>query len=123
MSTSIYGTSSFHWLIAVLLLGACGGGGGSRVNEVGPDSGIVVDTPPQTSISVAPALITKDTTASIGFRSNQENSTFECRIDNGNIYSCNSPQEFDYLDDGLHRFEVRATNVNGTIDATWASPR
>ena len=117
MSTSNY---AFHWLIAVLLLGACGGGGGSRINGVGPDSGIVVDTPPQTSISVAPALITKDTTASIGFRSNQENSTFECRIDNGNIYSCNSPQEFDYLDDGLHRFEVRATNVNGTIDATWA---
>ena len=79
MSTSNY---AFHWLIAVLLLG---GGGGSRINGVGPDSGIVVDTPPQTSISVAPALITKDTTASIGFRSNQENSTFECRIDNGTI--------------------------------------
>ena len=36
------------------------------------------------------------------------------------MYSCTSPAELADLSDGAHRFEVRATNTNGTVDPTWA---
>jgi hypothetical protein len=101
-------------LVVTFFLSACGGGGG------GGSAPVVVDTAPQTTITGSPTTPINSTSVTIAFSSNQTNSTFQCRLDNGSIYSCTSPDELVDLSDGAHRFEVRATNTNGTVDPTWA---
>ena len=101
-------------LVVTFFLSACGGGGG------GGSALVVVDTAPQTTITGSPTTPINSTSVTIAFSSNQTNSTFQCRLDNGSIYSCTSPDELVDLSDGAHRFEVRATNTNGTVDPTWA---
>ncbi|MEE3133805.1 MAG: hypothetical protein VX298_09590, partial [Pseudomonadota bacterium] len=102
------------WLVVIFYLSACGGGGG------GGSEPVAVDTPPQTTITDAPTTPNNSDAATIAFSANQTNATFQCRLDSGSIYSCTSPEELADLSDGAHRFEVRATNTNGTVDPTWA---
>ncbi|MEO3924804.1 right-handed parallel beta-helix repeat-containing protein [Micromonosporaceae bacterium B7E4] len=77
-------------------------------------------TAPQTTIASAPPVSTSSTTATFTFGSSQPGSTFECRLDGVPFAACTSPREYPGLAVGDHRFEVRATNANGSGDQSPA---
>jgi Bacterial Ig-like domain len=74
--------------------------------------------PPETTIDSKPEALTNSTSASFSFSSNEAGSSFECKLDSPNFTSCTSPQNYSNLSDGLHTFQVRATDVAGNVDAT-----
>ncbi len=78
-------------------------------------------TPPDTRIDAGPADPTNETTASFEFSSNEEDSTFACRLDAGEYSGCSSPQAYMGLVDGEHTFAVQATDAAGNTDVTPAS--
>ncbi|MBK8294353.1 MAG: PD40 domain-containing protein [Solirubrobacterales bacterium] len=80
--------------------------------------------PPETDITVGPAedeVLTVDN-ADFEFVSNEDNSTFECRLDeNGNPGSwgnCSSPFNTGAQNDGEYTFNVRAIDPSGNVDPT-----
>jgi len=78
--------------------------------------------PPQTTIDVKPPPFTADPRPSFTFSSNESGTVFECRVDSADFASCTSPfAPAAALDDGRHRFEVRAMNVAGVRDASPAA--
>jgi Bacterial Ig-like domain/WD40-like Beta Propeller Repeat len=61
-------------------------------------------------------------TTSVAFSSNDEEATFECKLDDGNFEPCTSPKEYPDLAEGsAHTFEVRAVDTAGNTDPTPAS--
>lgn len=81
----------------------------------------LVDTlPPQTTITGNPTD-PSNASASFSFGSNEEQSTFECRLDSGNFSACTSPQSYSGLSNGAHTFAVRAIDQVGNIDPTPAN--
>jgi hypothetical protein len=78
-------------------------------------------TPPETAIDTGPSGTVSSTTASFRFSSNESNSTFECKLDDGAFQSCTSPKEYNGLSDGSHTFYVKATDAAGNTDAGPAS--
>jgi hypothetical protein len=78
-------------------------------------------TPPDTSINLAPALSTPDTTASFTFSANEFGSTFECSLDAAVFGACSSPVTYTDLSLGEHTFEVRAVDPADNTDPTPAS--
>ncbi|HEU0022380.1 MAG TPA: VCBS repeat-containing protein [Dehalococcoidia bacterium] len=78
-------------------------------------------TPPETSLDSGPPSATADTTASFSFSSSEAGSSFECRLDNGPLTSCSSPESYTGLMGGAHTFQVVATNAAGNPDPTPAS--
>ena len=82
----------------------------------------VVDlTPPDTTITSAPASPTNATDATIAFTSTEPGSTFECQLDGGGFSSCTSPQTYTGLAAGSHTVDVRATDSAGNTDPAPAS--
>ena len=82
----------------------------------------VVDlTAPQTAIVLAPATPTNATTASFSFTAGEPGSTFACRLDGGAWSACTSPRGYSGLGEGLHAFEVRATDAAGNTDGSPAA--
>jgi hypothetical protein len=82
---------------------------------------VVVDgTPPETTIDSAHPALTKSTSASFAFSSN-EAGAFECRLDGAAFSSCTSPISYTGLGEGGHTFAVRATDAAGNTDQTPAS--
>jgi len=82
----------------------------------------VVDTvAPETTITDGPSDLTKDSTPTFQFTSDEAGSTFECSLDAGNFAPCESPYTTTPLDDGQHTFEVRATDPTGITDQSPAS--
>lgn len=77
-------------------------------------------TPPDTVITGGPAPIVGTRTAELTFHSTERNSRLECRLDGGPWTYCSSPSLFSNLPAGPRRFEVRATDVAGNVDATPA---
>jgi hypothetical protein len=55
------------------------------------------------------------------FTSSEKHSSFECKLDDGNYETCSSPKTYSSLDDGEHRFRVRAVDRAGNPDASPAS--
>jgi DNA-directed RNA polymerase specialized sigma24 family protein len=55
------------------------------------------------------------------FTSSEAHSSFECKLDDGPYASCSSPKTYRGLEDGAHRFRVRATDRAGNHDASPAS--
>jgi Ca2+-binding RTX toxin-like protein len=87
--------------------------------EVHP-CGYVPDTSaPETALDVAPDALTTDTTAIFEF-SSEPGSTFECALDGGSSAPCESPKTYSPLGDGVHTFEVSATDAEGNTDPTPA---
>jgi hypothetical protein len=72
--------------------------------------------PPTTSITSAPGIVTNDNTPTIEFTSSKPDSTFECRVDDGDFAACTSPHTTTQLDDGQHTVAVRATDSIGNVD-------
>ena len=80
--------------------------------------GVTADaTPPETTIDSGPSGPTNDASPSFGFSSDDPGASFECRLDSNqeaDFQPCSSPQAYSSLTDGLHTFEVRATDTVGT---------
>jgi M6 family metalloprotease-like protein len=78
-------------------------------------------TAPDTTITagVGEGATVEATTAAFGFAS-EPGATFECRIDGGAWVVCSSPQTYS-LAVGAHRFEVRAADAAGNVDASPAA--
>jgi outer membrane protein OmpA-like peptidoglycan-associated protein len=82
-------------------------------------------TPPDTAIGSTPDPISGDT-ATFAFTSDEADSTFECRVDEGQWSPCSSPHNLTGLSSGSHTFEVRATDASGNTDPepatyTWTA--
>jgi CSLREA domain-containing protein len=84
--------------------------------------GFTIDTdPPETTIVSGPTDPTDDPTPTFEFSSDEPGS-LECRMDTGPWEDdCTSPFTAPTLVDGLHAFEVRATDLAGNTDPTPAS--
>ena len=82
----------------------------------------VVETgPPNTTIDSGPAGTTNDATPTFVFSANELGATFECRVDGGPWGVCLAANTTAALADGVHTFEVRATDLAGNVDPTPAS--
>src|SRR3989338_3226936 len=77
-------------------------------------------TPPDTSITSQPLNLTNSTSANFSFTST-ETATFECQIDNSGYTACTSPKEYIGLAEGLHTFDIKATDAAGNTNSTPAS--
>ena len=75
-----------------------------------------------TRITSGPSGTTKDRTPTFRFASDEEDVTFECRIDSRPYQSCVSPFTATSLSLGKHRFRVQGTNADGP-DTTPAKRR
>ena len=72
--------------------------------------------PPNTTITKGPEGTIEKDSAKFRFRSSEPDSTFACRLDKGKYKSCTSPRRYRNLDDGRHKFLVRATDADGNTD-------
>jgi large repetitive protein len=79
-------------------------------------------TAPATTIDVAPADPSNDSTPTFEFSSSEAGSTFQCKLDSGSFATCVSPKSVS-VSAGMHTFSVRATdaagNVGPTASYTW----
>jgi|GEM_PF-2019165 len=78
---------------------------------------------PDTTVTMYPSSPTNQTSASfeyIGFDAYNINH-YECSLDNEEFAACPIPTEYFNLDEGLHRFQVRAVDPAGNVDVTPAS--
>jgi subtilisin family serine protease len=93
---------------------------GGRLNAA--DSiGVFTDhTRPRTTITDKPSNRTRRHRATFRFRSNEPGSFFQCKHMSGAWKSCSSPKTYRGLDEGLHRFRVRAIDKAGNVDRTPA---
>jgi len=78
-------------------------------------------TPPDTTISSAPASPVNTAAATLSFGSSKSGSTFQCQLDGGGYSACTSPQSYTGLADGSHTFRVEATDGAGNTDPTPAA--
>jgi hypothetical protein len=82
-------------------------------------------TPPETSIDSAPPDPTNDATPTLAFSSSELGSTFECRFDASPFAACSGPGATHAppaaLSQGVHTFEVRATDAAANTDPTPAA--
>jgi hypothetical protein len=90
--------------------GGDGGDGGDGGNAGDPE-----DTdPPETSLR-KPKLKGKKVT--FKFSSDEQGTTFECRLDKRRFKRCTSPKTYRKLDEGKHKFFVAATDAAGNEGA------
>jgi len=75
---------------------------------------------PATKLTEAPNAFSQDD-ARFEFTSTEKHSSFECKLDEGDYAACSSPKTYAGLDDGGHRFRVRAVDQAGNPDASPAS--
>ena len=76
-------------------------------------------TPPETTITGGPTGTIASASASFTYTSSEGGSTFQCQLDGGGFGAC--PASYTGLGQGLHTFQVRATDAVGNTDATPAS--
>ncbi len=76
--------------------------------------------PPQTTITKGAPERTHKTRLGFRFRSSEPNSNFECTLDNRPWRPCTSPKKVKRLDEGRHKFKVRAKDSAGNVDRTPA---
>jgi len=84
-------------------------------------AGAEIDWPPGTRISGNPDQWETSPQASFSFYSTEEDSTFECRVDNAAWTACASPRTYVAIGDGRHTFYVRAIDSIGQPDPTPSS--
>lgn len=96
-----------------------GGGNGFFIN----DPTLVITTTdvtaPETTITSKPRD-SKKKKVKIKFTSNEAGVHFECKVDNGNFKPCTSPKKIKGLSFGKHKFQVRAIDAAGNVDASPA---
>jgi hypothetical protein len=99
------------------------------------DSGVITNNPrvyfqvtvdavaPDTTITSGPSGTVNSNSATFNFSSNEANSTFETRLDNGTwVANGTAPSKtYNNLSNGSHTFDVRATDPAGNVDQSPAS--
>ena len=78
------------------------------------------DTSPETEITSGPPLLTNQTQAIFIFHANEENCSFECKLDSQDWESCESPKVYPGLYNGQHKFLSKATDLFLNTDLTPA---
>jgi hypothetical protein len=78
-------------------------------------------TAPDTTIAAGPGSSTSSTSATFGFSATEPGSTFQCSLDGGPFEPCASPRTYSGLAEGVHSFDVKATDPAGNADAIPAS--
>ena len=78
-------------------------------------------TPPETSITSAPADPSATSTATFTFTANESDVSFECRLDGAAFAPCTSPRVYSGLALGAHSFAVRARDSADNVDPTPAA--
>lgn len=86
----------------------CSGGGGSDTSA------------PQTKITKGPKRKIAEHTVKVKFRSSEYGSSFRCKLDKQHYKRCTSPRKLKRLEEGRHKFRVRATDAAGNPDPTPA---
>jgi len=77
-----------------------------------------VDTiAPHSTVTFGPAAVGVDRNPTFRFTADQAGSTFECRLSDGTWNACQPPFTASQLGDGDYRFEVRATDPAGNVEA------
>jgi ricin-type beta-trefoil lectin protein len=95
------------------------GGAGTVYNFRAGDFGAGVDTvAPNTTVSAGPSGSVLAQSVSFYFASSENNSTFECALDEGAYAACASPKAYPSLGFGRHTFRVRAIDGARNIDPT-----
>lgn len=92
---------------------ACSGGGGGGAGGGDAD-------PPNTKIKKGPKGKVESDTVKFKFKSTEAGSSFDCKLDRKKYKSCRSPKKLKNLDQGKHKFAVRATDAAGNTDDTPA---
>ena len=77
---------------------------------------------PETTITKRVSKTTRRTRVRFEFVSDAPASTFECKLDRRPFKPCSSPTKVK-VGQGVHRFKVRATDLDGNADPTAASDR
>ena len=89
-----------------------------------PDPGRAPDTdPPETTITKDAPKRTDRTQVKFKFASDEPGSTFACKLDRKRFKTCDSPEKLKRLDQGKHKFKVRATDPAGNVDTSPAKDR
>ena len=89
-----------------------------------PTPGSGDTTAPETTIDKAPQAKTAKHKAKFKFSASETPATFECSLDSKQAFElCTSPKKYKGLDDGKHKFFVRATDAAGNLDSTPAKAR
>ena len=95
-----------------------------NVSQLGNSASIILDTiSPETIIEDGPAEFANSTQAAFTFSSKEENSTFECKIEQAEQADweiCQSPKIYLDLSEGEHTFSVRAKDLALNIDLSPA---
>lgn len=76
--------------------------------------------PPDTWMPVAPSSASATSTAAFRLAATKSSVTYECRLDAAAWGPCQEAVRLTGLVDGGHRFEARATDAHGNVDATPA---
>ncbi len=79
------------------------------------------DTPPNTTITSGPSGTTGSHKATFRFSGAGAGGRFQCKHMNGPWTACSSPKTYNGLGAGLHKFQVRAIDLNGNVDQTPAT--
>lgn len=86
-----------------------------------PDPGPSPDTDaPETTITKDAPKATDRTTVKFKFVSDEPGSSFACKLDKKRFKPCDSPDKLKRLDQGKHKFKVRATDSAGNVDTSPA---
>jgi len=90
--------------------------------------GIAVDalgdtSAPKTRIVKGAPNESKKTKLNFKFKSSEPQSTFECKLDQRKWEPCRSPQRVKGLDEGEHKFKVRAIDPAGNVDPSPAKDK
>ena len=80
-------------------------------------------TPPETTLTKGAPKRTRKSKARFRFVSDEAGSTFECKQDRKPWTPCTSPTKVTGLDEGKHRFRVRAIDAAGNVDPTPAKSK
>jgi hypothetical protein len=89
-----------------------------------PEPGSAPDTdPPETTITKDAPKRTDKTKVRFRFVSDEVGSTFDCKADRRPFRPCDSPHRLKRLDQGGHKFRVRATDPAGNTDDSPAKDR
>jgi subtilisin len=92
-----------------------------NVDATAASRSITVDaTAPSTTLTSGPGAVTKNTTPTFEFTSDDPGASFQCRVDEAAWAACTSPHRTAQLALGSHTFEVRARDAAGNLDATPA---
>jgi hypothetical protein len=86
--------------------------------------GWTIDTiAPNTTITVFPALLTKNPIATFEFISTEVGSGYQCSLDGSLFTPCTSPFISGPLADGKHNFQVKALDAVGNADRSAAKAK